>query len=228
MRVFSGFPAGKLQVTPLPNLFFSEVCPAISDLAELKLTLHLFWLFGNKPRRLHVTAAELRGDRTLMDSLQATGGDPAAALERALALAAERGTLLEWRAEADGQAPEPIYFLNSEAGRRALEKMKRGGGPTGTAQPPEESAGARPNIFTLYERNIGLLTPLIVDELKAAEQDYPAEWIEEAFRISVENNKRSWSYARTILERWQSEGRASPAQRGKPWYGDEYGKYVKR
>ena len=39
----------------------------------------------------------------------------------------------------------------------------------------------RPNIFALYEQNIGLLTPLIAEDLKDAINHYPEEWIEAAF-----------------------------------------------
>src|SRR6266702_3044024 len=35
----------------------------------------------------------------------------------------------------------------------------------------------RPNIFVLYEQNIGLLLPLLADELKDAADQYPADWI---------------------------------------------------
>ena len=44
MKSFSGFPAGKLRFTSVPNLFFSELLPTMDDLAELKVTLHIFWL----------------------------------------------------------------------------------------------------------------------------------------------------------------------------------------
>ena len=44
-------------------------------------------------------------------------------------------------------------------------------------RPPE-----RPNIFKLYEENIGPLTPLIADALKDAEETYPPEWVAEAHR----------------------------------------------
>jgi DNA replication protein len=65
----------------------------------------------------------------------------------------------------------------------------------------------RPNIFVLYEQNIGLLSPLLADELKDAADQYPAEWIEAAFREAVQHNKRNWSYIRAILRRWETEGR---------------------
>ena len=59
----------------------------------------------------------------------------------------------------------------------------------------------------LYEQNIGMLTPMIADELRDAERHYPAEWIADAFREAVELNKRSWRYVVRILERWRVEGR---------------------
>ena len=69
----------------------------------------------------------------------------------------------------------------------------------------------RPTIFVLYEQNIGLLTPMIADELRDAEQHFPAEWIADAFREAVLHNKRSWKYVLAILERWRTEGRGGHA-----------------
>ena len=63
------------------------------------------------------------------------------------------------------------------------------------------------NIYRLYEENIGPLTPLIADTLRDAEENYSAEWIEEAIRLAVENNARSWRYVEAILRRWQDEGK---------------------
>ncbi len=224
MKLFSGFPSGKVEVTPLPNLFFSELCPAIDDLAELKVTLHIFWLSANRkagaPR--DVTASELRADRTLMQSLAACGAKPDEALARALAAATERGTLL-YRA-IDG---DELYFLNNDSGRRAYEKSERAEAvlPRGAAREPV-TAVDQPNIFALYEQNIGLLTPMISEELKDAEREYPAEWVEDAFKIAVKQNKRSWAYVSRVLKRMKAEGRGD--KKGKAWYGDEQSKFIKR
>ena len=43
----------------------------------------------------------------------------------------------------------------------------------------------RPPLITLYEQNIGLLMPLLVDELREAEDRYPLHWIEDAIREVV-------------------------------------------
>jgi DnaD/phage-associated family protein len=224
MKLFSGFPSGKVEVTPLPNLFFSELCPAIDNLAELKVTLHIFWLIANRkgsaPRC--VTASELRADRTLMQSLAMNGVKPDDALARALAAATERGTLLH-----GASAGDDVYFLNNEAGRRAFEKSERAKEalPRDAAREPA-AVIERPNIFTLYEQNIGLLTPMISEELKDAEQEYPADWIADAFGIAVKQNKRSWAYIHGILKRMRIEGRGG--KKGKTWYGDEHSGFIKR
>lgn len=78
-----------------------------------------------------------------------------------------------------------------------------------------EDLPARPEIYTLYEQNIGALTKLIGDELKDAADIYPADWIAEAFKIAVvDKNVRNWKYIRTILESWRIKGRG--AQLPKP------------
>jgi len=67
-------------------------------------------------------------------------------------------------------------------------------------------AALPPNVFALYEENVGGITPLIADELKDAEERYPPQWIEAAFREAVSLNKRSWRYIHSILKRWEAEG----------------------
>ena len=54
---------------------------------------------------------------------------------------------------------------------------------------------------------IGMLNPMISEELWEAEQIYPHSWIEDAFREAVSRNRRSWKYIAAILERWEREGR---------------------
>jgi DnaD/phage-associated family protein len=47
----------------------------------------------------------------------------------------------------------------------------------------------------------------ISEELKDAESDYSAEWVE-GVKLAVEANKRSWRYIRAILERWRKKASA--------------------
>lgn len=231
MTSFSGFPSGKLTFTPLPNLFFSELLPLIDNLAELKVTLHVFWLLQSKKgSQRYVTRRELLGDGTLLRGLQSLAASPEDALREGLEKAVARGTLLHLVGVEDG---EDFYFMNSAQGRQTIEQIQLGeiqlaaGGVRVKPAMPAE----RPNIFVLYEQNIGLLQPIIAEELQEAERTYPQEWIEEAFRIAVERNVRNWKYIRRILERWAAEGKdeGRGEKREKTWYTEEeYRKYIKR
>jgi DnaD/phage-associated family protein len=64
----------------------------------------------------------------------------------------------------------------------------------------------RPEIFSIYEKEIGILTPMIAEALIDAETEYPIEWFHAAFREAAANNKRNWKYAQAILKRWKIEG----------------------
>ena len=208
--IFPGFPAGRLKTVPMPTLFFSEVLPLIDDLAELKLFLHIFWLMSQTRRELKaVSWDELREDATLLKSLSAQAPDVRSLLRQALDKAVERGTLLKVKVRAGSDEAREWFTLNTESGRDLLNRVRRGEADLG-GEPVLEESGAfeeRSNIFVLYEQNIGLLQPLIVEELQEAELLYPMDWIEDAFKIAVENNVRNWRYIRAILERWRTEGK---------------------
>jgi len=207
MQGFPGFPEGKLKSVPLPEPFFTDLLPIIDDLVELKVTLHCFWLLYHKQGELrHVTRSELQADEVLMRSLR---GEEALrdGLERAVA----RGSLLQVTLQAAGQPDEDWYFVNSERGRDAVAHLERGEWSPQGQPAPVYLQTHRPNIFALYEQNIGLIQPLLADELQDAERTYPGEWIVEAFRIAVDNNARNWAYVRAILQRWEREGRRGDA-----------------
>jgi DnaD/phage-associated family protein len=97
--------------------------------------------------------------------------------------------------------------MNTVRGRNAVQAIEAGRFEIGGRDVPIALIVERPNIFSLYEQNIGPLTPMIGDQLQEAERDYPAEWIEEAIQQAVKRNKRSWRYIEAILKRWQAEGK---------------------
>ena len=226
MKGFTGFPEGKMRFTPLPDLFFSQLVPRIDNLPELKVTLHLFWLLrGKKGHLRYASLRELREDPLLLAGLsvkdpvprdplgkgKVAGRRPEDLLDEGLERAVARGTLLRVSVKdpEGGDSQESWYFLNDPPSRQAVEEIERGelrleGMPS---RPGEGVEVERPNIFALYEQNIGLLQPLIAEELREAEKTYPAAWIEEAFKIAVERNARNWRYIQAILERWAREGK---------------------
>ena len=213
LKGFAGFPAGKQAYTPVPNLFFSELLPDIDHLGELKVTLHVFWLLTTKRgQRRYVSGDELAADRRLLDGLASPGMTAQEALRDALERAVARRTLLRVTA-GEGPARRDWYFVNSEKGRRAVDELLAGKWTPAEPGQAVQLQAQRPNIFVLYEQNIGPLTPLLAEELMEAEDSYPALWIEDAFREAVELNKRSWRYIQRILERWAAEGKEDETSR---------------
>jgi DNA replication protein len=212
---FPGFPEGKLRVTPVPNLFFSDLLPAIDDLAELKVTLYAFWALTNKEGTFRYLAlSEMLGDEVLLSGMASSSRKPDDVLKEALERAVARGSLIRVSPESDPSG-EAYYFLNTPKGRAAVSAIQRGAWhPSGEAGTPGELRAERPNIFSLYEQNIGPLTPMIAETLRDAEETYPASWIEEAMHIAVENNVRKWRYVQAILEDWRTRGRDEREDRG--------------
>ena len=210
MSEFIGFPA-RMEYTPVPNVFLSNLLPEITDLAELRVRLHAFrLLYFKKGFPQYVPLHELTNDAGLTASLKDIGDNIENTLRQALSAAVRRKTLLHIAGE-DGKQ-EDVYLLNTEANREAVEKILNGdlrlpaltvkrGTPEALMEKPE-------NIFTMYEENIGLLTPMIAEELRDAEKTYPAVWIKDAIREAVNSGKRNWRYISAILERWETEGKS--------------------
>jgi DNA replication protein len=213
MKGFPGFPPGKTPLVTLPEAVFGELLPLIDDLAELKVTLHCYWrLSQGRGVVRFVRRRDLLNDDALLAGLKREASDdPVSILETALERATARATLLHVHVEQDGEA-EDWYFANTPKGRAAVRRIERGEWAD-EVQAVIQAEATRPNIFVLYEQNIGLLQPLIADELRQAERDYPGEWIEEAFRRAAEANVRRWSYVRAILERWSTEGKGDGTSR---------------
>jgi len=226
MIPFVGFPGGKTRLTPVPDLFFTKLLVEIRDPDELKLLCLMFYYLNRQegyPR--YMTLEELQSEGIVLSALKHDEDDEKEVLVRRLQDAVERciarRTLLSVRiAEAEG---ETVYLLaNTAQGREALRQVKAGElvlERRGVVSEPH-IAQKRPNIYDLYEQNIGLLQPLLAEQLLEAERDYPQEWIEDAFRIAVENNARNWRYIDAILRRWAAEGRDSdgnaPGARRRP------------
>ena len=202
---FKGFPGGKVRLTRIPAPFFSELLPLIDDLAELKITLYALWRLDREEGDFrYLRRADFSSDQAMMKGL---GEKPQKALDEALQRAVTHGIFLEAHLTIEN-VPESYYFLNSPRGQAAVQAIHRGEWrPSGDKHTPVTLDMERPNIYRLYEENIGMLTPMIRDELIDAESNYPADWIEDAMHIAVENNVRRWRYVQAILRSWQEEGR---------------------
>ncbi|MBA7560213.1 hypothetical protein ES708_01835 [subsurface metagenome] len=70
-------------------------------------------------------------------------------------------------------------------------------------------------IPSLYEDNIGRLTPTIAERLNDIAGEYPGGWFEEALKEAVGLEHRNLKYIEAILERWKVEGFKAPRKEGK-------------
>ena len=213
MKQLTGFPT-KMEFTPIPNFFFGNILPQISDMAELKTTLHvLAMLYRKRGYPRFVAYNEFLGNTSLMNGLKGMAKPPEEVLRGALEAATQRGTLIHVVLDRN-EVSEDIYFLNTESDRQLVTKIQSGefklpGLKAGrqAVVPAEE----QPDIFTLYEQNVGMLTPLIAEELREAEKLYPEAWIRDAIKEAVSLNKRNIRYIVRILERWLAEGKSDGA-----------------
>jgi len=214
VKRFAGFP-DRMSHVPVPGAVFGTLLREIDDLAELKVLLHVLRLLHEQRRTpRYLRRSELVADVGL---LVAAGGPEAQSPERATSAAIDRsiarGTLLAARVT-DGSTEDECLLLNTRVNEQIVRELAAGtrslGGLEPVAAPREPNqADERSTIYALYEQNIGLLTPLLAEELREADESYPAAWIEDAFREAVAQNKRSWRYVRRILENWASRGRGT-------------------
>ncbi len=234
MSPFNGFPSGKTTQVPIPVAFFHDLLPQIDHLDELKITLYAIWLLNLQEGNLRfLRRRDLKVDSQLLNTLRTDGESAGKALADGLERAWLRGTLLK-ASPPNGGEEEEVYFLNTARGRAAQKALLEGRLelPTGSGN----LAGFvvdRPNIFRLYEENIGPLTPLIADSLRQAETDYPVEWIENAMRIAVENNVRRWRYVEAILKSWKKgkahgEGKQGAETDRKRYLEGEFSRFIER
>jgi DnaD/phage-associated family protein len=211
MEGFAGFPE-KGHLTKIPSLFFRELLPQIDSLPELKVTLYCLWRAQiSAGDRVFVRYTDIVQDAAFLSGLAAREHERVPLLQEGLERAVARGTLLQVHVQNEDDE-EDLYFINSARGREALEAIDKG------EWFPDLHDGKnpvitvdRPNVFVLYEQNIGPLTPLIAENLQDLEKEYSREWLEEAIQIAVTNNARKLSYVIAVLKRWRTQGRPKSA-----------------
>ncbi len=228
MSPFSGFNTLNTKNTPLPAAFFQELLPEITDLDELKLILWAFYCLNQQEGDLrYFSLNDAVADKVIAAAFGKSAVEQRERIQKASEAAVRRNVLLSAH-----EGDEVLYFLNSPRGRAALESLAQGAWQAdGQKRPTSGVSASRPNIFALYEQNIGPLTPLLADELREAETQYPADWISDAFKIAVAKNARNWRYIEAILRSWKEKGRDERDQRStqedrKRDSEGEYGDYI--
>lgn len=201
MSPFSGFSSG---VETVPTQFFLELLPKIDTLHELKITLFAFYLLNQfEGEQRYLIREDFAESEPFMEGLKLLGDSADFLLDDGLEKAVLRGTLLKI-----SYGEKTLFFLNSPKGRTAVARLEQGEWtPDAFLHLTGKADLFRPNIYQLYEENIGPLTSLMADILKDSEREYPYEWILDAIEQAVVNNARSWRYIEAILKSWKENGR---------------------
>ena len=205
-------PANARRI-PIPAAALSQWLADIDDIVELKVTLRALALLAEEPRRRSVPPSialeDLLDDPVLAEAELSGVEDHTLS---GLAAAVARGTLTAIRdagamrvllhdedcrryVQTTGVTELTAADLTGLAGADALEPLPQM--PT-TEEP-------RANIFALYEQHIGPYGHSIAEQLRAAEEEYPAEWIADAIAIAAERNVRTWRFIDAVLRRKQQE-----------------------
>jgi DnaD/phage-associated family protein len=220
--LFPGFEENKKRFTGIPDQFFSEILPHLDDADELKVVLYILWsVYTAGDFGTAFSLNDLAADKILLKGFGAGDESAQQALRTAVEKAVNHRILI---IVPDDDTQEIVLFINSPRGRQAAELHLRGDAVAGSHVKKSTLDIIQPNMFRLYEENIGPLTPMIAETLRDAIEAYPEYWIQEAIQIAVNNNVRRWSYISTILTRWQEEGRDGTDRR---YTQEDYRRYLK-
>ncbi len=222
------------ETVPVPRVFLTDTIAQIDDPAELHVTLAVFRLAGesgsNPPAvsedaivRDSVLSRTFHEDRRSSRLGQR--------IRRGLQYATARDSIIQVVLTVDGH-DERWYVPASSANREALAQVMVERGAWPVAGIDAVVAATAPSIFSLYEKNIGMLTPLLTDQIETAMELYPLDWIEDAIREAVTYNKRNWRYVQRVLENWsvngRGEGNRDAANRGSAPEPFDPGRYRQR
>lgn len=208
--------AGSETATTVPGELFDRLL-ATEDLSELKAVLVVLRLATTQG-----TASVLAADLWAPEHARAIAGpfNPEGAekrVQRAVERAVTNGLLM--RVTAGNGSDRRQYLIPATDRAAELAQQLRAEAPQAAEElgiPADENLAVyRPNVFALYERHLGPLTPVVADQLRDAERAYPRVWIEEAILAAAESNARSWRYIETVLSHWEESGRPA-GRRGEP------------
>ncbi len=211
--------SGRDDPVPVPRSFFERHLARIRDLAAVKVLLTIYRRAADLDRDAPFVSEEaLFEDERLVEGvrLAASIRQPIDEIRHGIEVLVAHDAIVRICVE---QGSDESYWLMPKEtdNLRLLNAFIRGERPFPYRAVSDDSipriAVERPNVFRLYEQNIGVLTPLIADQLIEAIELYPDGWIEDAINEAVSLNRRNWRYIQRILQRWGTEGRGDETYR---------------
>lgn len=202
---------------PIPRDFLTERIAQIDDPTEIHVTLAVFRLAADSGS----TPPAISEDAVLRDSVLARtfhedrkSSKLSQRIRRGLQYATARESIVQVVLTIDGH-DERWYVPASGEHRAQLQSVLLEPGAWPVAGADAIIVETAPSVFSLYEKNIGMLTPLLTDQIETAMELYPLDWIEDAIREAVTYNKRNWRYVQRVLENWSVNGRGETESRGR-------------
>ncbi|MQG73495.1 MAG: DnaD domain protein [SAR202 cluster bacterium] len=201
----------------VPAGYLDRLFGWIDDLSELQVILRILFLLrterGFPP---FVMRKRVEEDQVLASVFESRVKDTRREISSVLDKAVAKGHLLDVILITSNGQEQELVLLNVEENNNFIRRSEqreiqvRGFGQVrliGQRLPKYQ------DVFSLYEENIGVITPIVADELKDAETSYSYEVIADAIKEAAVRNKRSWRYVSAILRSWSQEGR----QCGSDW-----------
>ncbi len=199
----------------LSEEFCNQHLPRLHDADLIKVLFYIQARFARQEGENHyLFVRQLLQSSTLQRWMGADHAEDR--IREALKNAISGSFLISAKIRTDGN--QLILFPNDENGKRSMTRLQQGIWSPSPTDDPLEAIAPHKNIYQLYEENIGPLTPLLSEDLTAAQEDYPSQWIEEAIHIAVQNNARSWRYVDAVLKSWQKEGKDGQSRRNSETY----------
>lgn len=195
----------------LTDQFLNEVLPRLNDADSIKVLFYIqAHLAKQEGDNRYLFARQIVQSSTLQHWMGAENSENR--IQQTLNKTISSGFLISGKIRPENS--KTLVFWNDDNGKNTLQRLQNGlWQPSPTDHPVKEQAKQQKNIYQLYEENIGPLTPLLSEDLTAAQEDFSIQWIEEAIHIAVQNNARSWRYVDAVLKSWQKEGKNVQSRR---------------
>lgn len=207
MSTASDFPIpDEHGTTRVPNAVLASMLAAPIDADLIAFSLRaLWWLERSSAYPKAVQLTDLRTDRTLVEVLGQPFGDLLAqSLRRGYFVTHTAGgtEYLLLNTASVARSDDPVTTAPASTNGNADASADADADPWGSVS----ERPTTPDAFRAYEQNIGRLTPMIRDSIKQALQDFTDAQIEDAIRIAVENEARSWQFVAGVLRKWTRDG----------------------
>jgi len=116
----------------------------------------------------------------------------------------------QWR---DRQRKEEYYQTNDKHKSNATQTKRLTDTEEEEDKETEEETEGNgiDTAYAIYEKEIGIITPFISDDIEAYWNDIPPNcrglWFTTAVNKAASNNVRNWNYIKAILDNWISSGK---------------------